>query len=140
MNNSDNDKPKMGRPRKDIELEEVIKLCNIQCTLIEIAGFFGVSIDTIERRVKEWSGQTFAEFYDIHRAPGRVSLRRQQFKKALEDGNTHMLKWLGIQYLGQKNQHEVTGSVPVSSISPKDILDIIESGQHKKDNEPADNK
>jgi DNA-binding Xre family transcriptional regulator len=48
------DEPKkMGRPVKTIDFEQLDRLCNIQCTLEEIASFFDVSADTIERRIKE---------------------------------------------------------------------------------------
>ena len=41
-----------GRPKKQINWEEFDKLCFMQGTLAEIAGFFGVSEDTIERSCK----------------------------------------------------------------------------------------
>ena len=43
---------KMGRPRIEIDKEEFEKLCDIQCTLTEIAGWFRCSPDTIENWCK----------------------------------------------------------------------------------------
>jgi hypothetical protein len=40
---------------------------------------------------------------------GKMSLRRHQWR-ALEEGNTTMLVWLGKQYLGQREKNEVTGA------------------------------
>ncbi len=93
---------KTGRPRKEIDFQELDKLCGLQCTADEIAGWFGVSVDTIERRILEETGQSFAEFYKEHSAGGRISLRRKQFQIAMT-GNVGLLIWLGKQYLGQKN-------------------------------------
>ena len=39
-------KRKIGRPLKEIDKVQFEKLCNLQCTLLEIAGFFNCSDDT----------------------------------------------------------------------------------------------
>jgi hypothetical protein len=49
----------VARPEARIDLVELEKLCGMQCTDDEIAGFFGVSTRTIERRRK------VAKFSDI---------------------------------------------------------------------------
>lgn len=99
---------KMGRPQIKISKEDFEKLCSMQCTLIEIAGFFDCSEDTIERWcAKTYRGQTFAEIYKRKSAKGKISVRRRQFQVA-EDGNPTMLIWLGKQYLGQKEYQDVT--------------------------------
>lgn len=96
----------MARPRIEIDKEQFEKLCSIQCTLGEIAGFFNCSEDTIERWCKREYKQGFAEVFAIKRGMGRVSLRRTQFKMA--EHNATMAIWLGKQYLGQKDQQEIT--------------------------------
>jgi len=91
----------MGRPKIEINWEEFDKLCGLLCTLEDIAGYFNCSEDTIERRCKEELGETFAEDYKQRCSKGRVSIRRQQMRVAM-DGNPAMLIWLGKQHLGQK--------------------------------------
>jgi len=91
----------MGRPKIEINWEEFDKLCGLLCTLEDIAGYFNCSEDTIERRCKEELGETFAEAYKKRCSKGRVSIRRQQMRVAM-DGNPAMLIWLGKQHLGQK--------------------------------------
>ena len=39
-----------GRPQKPIDWEEFEKLCEMQCTQREIAGWFKVDHETIRRR------------------------------------------------------------------------------------------
>ena len=97
---------KLGRPRIEINWVEFDKLCKIQATLLEIAGWFDCSDDTIENRVKEEHGMLFSEYYKRHSSGGKISLRRAQFKAAL-GGNTTMLIWLGKQYLGQSDRQDV---------------------------------
>ena len=122
------DEPKkMGRPVKTIDFEQLDRLCNIQCTLEEIASFFDVSADTIERRIKEEYGITFAEHYAKKAKIGRISLRRKQYQVAV-DGNTTMLIFLGKQYLNQSDkqeiQQQVTGNQTIT-VNQDNILDLI---------------
>lgn len=89
----------MARPRKEIDKQQFEKLCSIQCTLSELAGFFGCSEDTIERWCRREYGVRFAEIYAQKRGIGKISLRRAQFRMA--ETNPTMAIWLGKQYLGQ---------------------------------------
>ena len=95
----------MGRPVIEIDYSLFESLCEIQCTLPEIAGVLKVSEDTVERRVKEKYGETFAETYKKLSAPGLMSLRRHQFRMA--ETNPTMAIWLGKQYLGQSDKTEM---------------------------------
>lgn len=94
----------MARPRKEIDLEQFRKLCQIQCTLTEIADWFDCSEDTIERWCKRELEKSFAEAQRNFSVDGKISLRRIQFK--LAEKNVTMAIWLGKQYLGQKDTHE----------------------------------
>ena len=94
-----------GRPKIIIDWTEFKKLCQMQCTLEEIAYWFRCSEDTIERRCKEEKKYLFAEFYKKNSARGKISIRRAQFVSA-KDGNVTMLIWMGKQYLNQKDKHE----------------------------------
>jgi hypothetical protein len=62
-----------GRKRVNIDLEQLEKLCALQCTDEELAAYFGVSPRTIERRKVQ---PAFAEAIERGKARGRVSLRR----------------------------------------------------------------
>lgn len=99
----------MARPVIEIKKEQFESLCNLQCTLDEIAGFFKCSSDTIERWCKRTYNENFAEAYKKHSQNGRISLRREQWKLA-QKGNASMLIWLGKQWLGQTDKVEQTTS------------------------------
>lgn len=96
----------VGRPRIEINWEELDKLCFLQCTLREIAGFFDCSEDTIDRRLKEQYGVGFAEYFAVKSQGGKISLRRLQYQTATK-GNVSMLIWLGKQWLGQTDKAEI---------------------------------
>ena len=93
----------MGRPKIEIDWIEFNKLCQIQCTLAEIAAWFDCSEDTIERRVLEVHGVRFAEYFSQKRAAGKIPLRRKQYQVAMT-GDKTLLIWLGKQYLGQSEK------------------------------------
>ena len=92
---------KMGRPKIQINQIEFEKLCGLQCTEEEIAGFFDCSIDTICNWCKEIYGETFSDTYKKKSVLGKISLRRNQFKIA--QTNASMAIFLGKNLLGQKD-------------------------------------
>lgn len=95
----------MARPRIEIDTEQFEKLCFMQCTLKEIAGWFKCSEDTIERWCKRELKMSFADAYERYSAGGKISLRRYQWKMA--EHNCSMAIFLGKQYLGQSDQQEL---------------------------------
>lgn len=95
----------MGRPRKEIDPNIFEELCNIQCTLSEIAGVFRCSEDTIQNWCKSHYGEIFSVVYKKYSEDGKSSLRRYQMN--LAKTNATMAIWLGKQYLGQKDRQEV---------------------------------
>lgn len=88
----------MARPPLEIDSDTVFKLAQIGCKTIEIAEYFGVSHDTIERR--------FASELEKGRSELRMSLRRWQLASA-QKGNVVMQIWLGKQMLGQQDRSEI---------------------------------
>lgn len=95
-----------GRPRKEIDEQTFSKLCALQCTEEEIAGFFECSPDTIDRWCKRTFGEGFAETYKKQSAQGKASLRRMQWK--LAEKSAAMAIFLGKNMLGQTDRVEQT--------------------------------
>ena len=88
-----------GRPKAKIDTAQLDKLAAMQCTLEEIANWFGVNKSTISRR--------FATNIIKGKSTGKISLRRAMYTKALE-GNVVMQIWLSKQYLGMKERVETS--------------------------------
>ena len=97
-------KIKTGRPLKEIDEAQVRRLCEIQCTDEEIAAFFDVHVNTIQNR---FCGQLYGWRYF-----GHSSLRRAQWKKGVEDGDTVMLKHLGKVFLKQGDEPAASSQQP----------------------------
>ncbi len=91
--------------------ENFDKLLAIQCTMREIAAFYGLSELTVRERVKKVKGMEFHEYASMTKPKGLVSLRRKQMEMALS-GDRTMLVWLGKQYLGQSDKTETRVSGP----------------------------
>ena len=98
-----------GRPKIEVNWEEVDKLAGIFCTAREICSFTGVSEDTMLRRCKEMHGVSFAEYINQKRDLGRISLRRKQYEIA-RSGDKTMLIFLGKVELGQREEAAMTGN------------------------------
>lgn len=101
-----------GRPPIIFDLEGITALAGLNCTLQEVAAFFGVSESTVEHRFTTEPDLRAA--WEKGRASGKLSLRRKQTEMA-NAGNVTMLIWLGKQLLGQKDKVEHSGdaSAPI---------------------------
>ena len=113
-----------GRKPVEIDVIELEKLCSLQCTDIEIAAWFNVSVRTIESRRKN---PKFAEAMERGKARGRISVRRAQMR-LLEAGNATMGIWLGKQLLGQKdivsNEHTGSSGGPIQFAVKPDLTQL----------------
>ena len=116
----------MGRPKAKIDLDELEKLCGMQCTDEEIAAFFGVSAKTIERR-KDIS--KFREVMDRARAKGRVSVRRNLFRLA-NAGNIAAAIFLAKNLLGYRDvvntEHTGAAGGPIQVASKPDFSQLTD--------------
>jgi len=112
----------MGRPRLEFHQELFEDLCHIQCTEAEIAATMKMSVDTLERRVNEIYGCTFAEVFAEKREGGKASLRRAQWKTAIESSNPVMQIFLGKNMLGQADKQEISLDAEVHDGSVEDLV------------------
>ncbi len=105
---------KLGRPRIEIDWNQVDAMCAIHCTGPEIASVIGVSEDTMTRSCKRDHDMLFAEYIEQKRGPGKVSLRRKQWNQAA-GGDRTMLIWLGKNWLEQTDRLEHGGGIKTES-------------------------
>lgn len=131
-------KKKMGRPPIKINKEEFEKLCALQCTEEEIAGFFDCTIDTICNWCKKTYNMTFLEIYKSKSAMGKISLRRSQFKLAQKSAS--MAIFLGKNYLGQKDTfpEDIGNEVINNAIS--NIANLINNPKKVRTEEDLENE
>ena len=111
-------KPK-GRPRKEIDFAEFEKLCHIQATEEEIAGWFECTVPTLRDHVSEHYADedgtlpTFLQVAEGLRGKGKIGVRRGQFQRALK-GSDKMLIHLGQQYCNQKDYQDISGNITLT--------------------------
>ena len=101
---------KTGRPLAEIDWEKVDNMCGIRSTGEEIAGVLGIGYSTLYRAIRREFDMTFDEYYTLKSQNGKVSIRRKQYQTAM-NGNPYMLKWLGVNWLGQSDKQEVEHNV-----------------------------
>lgn len=111
-------KNKGGRPRKlftDKQWGDFEKLCQIQCTKLEICDWFDVEDDTLEKLVKEKYNKGFSEVFELKKGKGRIALRRRQWQ--LSETNVAMAIFLGKNWLNQSDRQDVNLSGDIGKIT-----------------------
>lgn len=94
--------PQSKHKTDKIPIEEVEKLSAMQCTMEEMAHFFDVSVDTLERN--------FADIIKRGRSKGRMSMKRALFEK-VQKGDLGAMVWWGKNFadmadkIENRNQH-----------------------------------
>ena len=81
-----------GRPKAEIDQNELRDLMKFHPSQADTAAWFGVSEDSIERRIKEIEHLTFAEFRHRYLAKTKFALIQKAVSMAL-DGDRTMLKF-----------------------------------------------
>lgn len=97
---------KAGRPKIEIDQQQLEALCRMNPTLKDTAAFFKCSEDTIERVCKRFG---YADFADC-RAQNMVHTRLKVIRKAIEmieKGNTAMTIFALKNLCGWSDKHEV---------------------------------
>lgn len=117
----------MSRPRAIIDWTNLDKLGQLQCTQEEIAWYFDISVDTLDRACKREHNKSFADYLKEKRGKGRIRLRQKQMEMAL-GGSVPLLIWLGKQYLGQSDKIEEK----VEATTASEIVYKVEFGGNQE--------
>ncbi len=88
---------KVGAPPRSCNWVLVERLAMLHCTPAEICAVVQCDSGTLLRHPK------FSRIYKHGWVRGMMSLRRAQFKKAVTEGDTRMMIFLGKQMLGQRD-------------------------------------
>lgn len=112
-------KKKVGRPKTEINLDELERLCRLNCTMPEISAYFDIPLRTLED--KYTNEPEIRQAIQKGRATGMLSLRRKQIQIMEETNNSTMAIWLGKQILGQTDKQEIVQDI---NIEERKVLDI----------------
>ena len=116
-------KRSVGRPKTNLDLADLEKICRLNCTMPEIAAFFDIPLRTLED--KYTNDEAVRRSIDKGRNQGKLSLRRKQLQILDETNNPTMAIWLGKQPLGQRDKHDIV-TEDKSTTRLTDALNIVE--------------
>lgn len=95
-------KNKGGRPRKEIDYDTFEKLCQLLPTAAEVASFFGISVDSLDTRLKEKYKLGYSDCLKRFGESAKLSMRRNLME--LSKRNAAVAIFLAKNYLGLKDQ------------------------------------
>ena len=125
MTTKKNGKNKGGRPKFIIDWDIFDNLCFIQCTLKEICQVLRCSEDTIERRVKQEKGMSFAEYYQQKKGLGKLHLRRLMMRQA--EKNPAIVIFMAKNHLGMSDRQDIEITTrEVTAMSDKELEALVE--------------
>ncbi len=104
----------------EITPNEVRLMSMIMCTISEIAAFYELSERQLYRRFAK--DVALKKAFVAGRAQGRRMIRQKQFSLAVDDGDSSMLKWLGMNLLGQSAHHAVAAA-DLNTVMLDDAID-----------------
>jgi hypothetical protein len=126
-------RPQLLKNKKRISEDTVRRMTIIGSPIEEIALVLDCGVGTLYRR--------FGKVIERARAFRNTSVRRKQYKVAVVDGDSNMLRWLGIQWLGQSNSVQVTGAGggPIevhhehdfTNLTRQQLLEQLDANRHK---------
>lgn len=119
--------PKRGPQPVSINWDEFDKLVSYQCSQIEVADFFGVSVDTLDRASQRDRGVKLADVWDKKKNLGRIKIKKVQFEIA-EKGSAIMAIYLGKYLLGQTDtpiDEQILSAVQNSGLTREQVLELI---------------
>ena len=96
----------VGRPKTEIDLGELRRLCRLNCTMPEIAAFLEIPLRTLEDRYT--NDNDVREAIQSGRELGKLSIRRKQIQIMEQQNSATMAIWLGKNLLGQRDNLDVT--------------------------------
>jgi hypothetical protein len=119
---------KRGPKEKTIDWNTFEGLCGIAATESEICSVFNMDNVTLAKLIKKKYKKKFSEVFREKREIGNVSLRRSQWRMAVEKDNVTMQIFLGKNRLGQTdkvetvytNKDDLKYEVPESMRLPED--------------------
>ena len=95
----------VGRPKIEINLDELERLSALNCTMPELAAYFRVPLRTLEDRYT--NDPDIRATINRGREVGKLSVRRKQMQIMNDMNSATMAIWLGKQLLGQRDKHDV---------------------------------
>lgn len=94
-----------------VSAEDLGRLRESQADEYECAAFFGMTVESFKSELNK--NEKLQAVFDTGPARGKAKIRMAQFDKAVDDGDTTMLKHTGEHVLGQRSvvKHDLIGNI-----------------------------
>jgi len=123
---------KPGPEVRAMDWERISKMAAMQCTIEEICAVEGISREWLTMLCEREHSMKIGPYVESYRYQGRVSLRRAQFKSAIENQNVQMQIWLGKNVLQQSEKIEHYEMPEPLIIQRSNGVEIELGAQYKK--------
>jgi len=90
---------KVGRPKLELDKQQIYKLASLNVSVKDIADVLGCSKRALENK--------YLDVINEGRANLRTSILRTQYEVGITNKNVTMLIWMGKQHLGQADKKAV---------------------------------
>jgi len=113
---------KAGRPKLELNEQQVYKLASLNVTVKDIADVLGCSKRTLENN--------YLDVINEGRANLKTSILRKQYEVGITDKNVTMLIWMGKQHLGQadKKAVEINDTRTAEQLTDEELASIVDRG------------
>jgi len=95
-----------GQPKKQLNYEIMDELLQFKCSKPYIAKRLGISIKTIDNRIREDHDMTFTEYADHVFEGVKLSLKREALKMAIDEHHPTMMIFALKNYCGWTDKVE----------------------------------
>jgi hypothetical protein len=93
-----------GRPTRVIDYDKLKVMVEMQAIGEECACVLQMDYEVLNHNLQRDGHGGFKDYFKKHSGTGKISLRRAQFRSAIEGKNVTMQIWLGKQHLGQADK------------------------------------
>lgn len=105
--------------------QQFVELCKIQCTLTEIAHFFHITLEELDKCCEKEFAINAKYAQKEFSSEGKISLKRAQFKTAIDKQNPIMQIWLGKNYLDQCEDPSKRAQEEQKTETLKEIVEAV---------------
>lgn len=113
----------MPMPKTQIDFSALDALLQFKVSLSFCADYLGVSVDSIQRRLKEKFGLTFTEYHKLKMERTAVKLQQKAIEQALA-GNSTMMIFALKNLANWSDKQEITEDKTISISIDSDDADL----------------
>lgn len=120
-----------GRPRKELNQQEFEDLCELQCTLEEIARVFRVDRDTVSAWCKRTYGEGFSAVFEKFSQGGKTSLRRTLLEHSKTNASVAIFLAKNLLGMTDKFDNNITTNIDENKKLAQELLEKFKDGGKK---------